>query len=284
MSTENIRPFLLSLVMMTALSFVPMLSHAAVFWDDEMEVFTGSGHGGGGTPTGGVNPLPTTADPQGIFPMTADTATKFSGAGSLRYNYTARCQVTDGSLGTQPCGGSTSRSFPYADEHYGRVYLRVSQDFQWGAPNGQTKIFGVRSSQGLSKLWFNFYFGLGMIVSAENTPNNGSTSNIHLNYTVPREQWTCFEWHIKANNPPGTPNGILETWGNGVRTILRNDVQWRGTGNNSYFDYIHPYRQSGFGNIWLDRMATGSTRIGCLGATPASDTVQPAPPQGLVIR
>lgn len=281
MVTENTRSLLLFLVIMTALSLVPTWSHATVFWDDEMEVFTGTRHGGSGATTGGFNPLPNFPDPNGVQPMTMDTAVKFRGAGSLRYDYTERCQITDGSAGSQPCGGSTARNFPNADEHYGRVYIRVSQNFQWGASNGQTKIFGVRSTTGLSKLWFNFYFGLGMIVSAENTPNNGSTSNIPINMTMPREQWVCFEWHIKANTP-GVPNGLLDTWKDGVQTVSRNNIQWRGSNNFSYLDYIHPYRQSGFGNLWFDRFAVGDTRIGCLGAT--SDTTRPAQPRELIIR
>ena len=283
-STENSRPLLLALVIMTALSLTPMLSYGAVYWDDEMEVFNGSGQGSSRAPTGGFNPLPAN-DPDGNPPMQvqADTAAKFSGSGSLRYNYTSRCQVTDGSLGVQPCGGSSSRSFPNASAHYGRVYLRVSEDFQWGASNGQTKIFGVRSTTGLSKLWFNFFFGLGMIVSAENTPNNGATTNIPINMTMPREQWVCIEWYIAANTP-GQPNGLLQTWKNGVMTTNRSDIQWRGSTNTSYLDFIHIYRQSGFGNLWFDRLAVGNTRIGCIGATPASDTTRPAPPRDLVIR
>ena len=95
----------------------------------------------------------------------------------------------------------------------------VSSDFQWGAPNGQTKIFGVRSTTGNSKLWFNFYFGLENIISAENTPADGSTTNIGVNMSQPREQWTCIEWHFIANTP-GVPNGTLQMWKNGTQTIF----------------------------------------------------------------
>ena len=273
MSTENTRPLLLFLAIMTTLSLAPMLSHAAVFWDDEMEE---------GNTEFSPNYMLSTMIPGGN--MAYDTNVKFSGAGSLRYNYPSTCQNA-AAPGVQVCGGWIDRTFPETNEHFGRVYIRLPPDFKWGAVNGQTKIFGVRSTNGLSKLWFNFYFSLGMIVSAENTPNTGQTSNIPINTSMPREQWVCFEWHFINNNPAGTPNGTLQTWNNGVQTVLRNDIQWRGTGNTSVgWGLIRMYRQSGFGNIWFDRMAVGSTRIGCLKATSASDTTRPAPPQGLVIR
>lgn len=252
---------------MTVLSLVPMLSHATVFWDDEMESFG----------TGGFDALPTNNGNGHVV----DTAIKFSGNGSLRYNYPALCQTSGPG---QPCGGATVRLFPQTNEHFGRMYIRVSSDFQWGAPNGQTKIFGVRSTTGNSKLWFNFYFGLENIISAENTPADGSTTNIGVNMSQPREQWTCIEWHFIANTP-GVPNGTLQMWKNGTQTILRNDVQWRGPTNSSAWDHIMMYRQSGSGNLWFDRVAVGSTRVGCISSTSTtSNTTRPAPPQGLVIR
>ncbi len=73
MSTENTRPFLLFLIIMTALSLAPMLSHGAVFWDDEMEEGnTDSSHAY----------MPSTMIP-GVN-MAYDTNVKFSGNGSIR--------------------------------------------------------------------------------------------------------------------------------------------------------------------------------------------------------
>ena len=284
----------------------------AIYWDDELTTFNGTGHGSGGATTGGFNPLPIFPEPvwdnpntpapndgwgiPGTQPMTVDTSIALSGTSSLRYNYTGRCQVTDGSAGVQPCGGSTSRNFGvYAPEHYGRIYIRISANFQWAAVNGQSKIFGVRSTQGVSKMWFNFYFSLGVIASCENTPVTGSTSNIPKGgslFTMPRETWTCFEWRIKANDPPGTANGELQTWVNNVQTFLRTDISWRGPGNNSYLDFFHFYRQNGgpaqgdeadgIAHIWFDRVAIGNTRIGLVGG-PAPDTTPPPVPSAPTI-
>ena len=274
MATETTRLFLLFLVMMTALSLAPMLSHAAVFWDDEMESF---GSGDNQFDTLPIQPPPP------YNPTTSDTSIKFSGAGSLRYNFYDYCQNRPTREIPTPCGGWTDRTFPSSDEHYGRLYIRVSQNFVHSASTGQSKIWGLRSSTGLSKMWFLFYFGLGLTGSMENTPNDGSTSNIPTNMTIPRETWSCVEWHFVANTP-GVPNGIMQTWFNGTQTLNRNDVQFRGANNNSVWDFVRLYRQAGSGNVWIDRVAIGNTRIGCLGATSSSDTTRPASPQGLVIR
>lgn len=290
-------------------------AYAITYWDDEMEVFNASGQGNGLTSTTGTSghntlgnfpePVwdnPNTSAPNdgvgtpGTQPYVVDSNIKFSGAGSLRYNYTDRCQVTDGTAGTQPCGGSTARNFPYAAEHYGRLWIRIPSNFRIGAYNGQTKVWGVRSTQGLSKVWFNFQgTALSMLVSAENTPNDGQTSNLYLNYAPPRDTWTCLEWRIKANTP-GQPNGLLDFWVNGSATPTRSstNIQWRGSTNTSYLNFHHPYRQSAGppplpypqsnGNLtylWFDRVAYGNTRIGCSGTPPPQDTTNPNPPTNL---
>lgn len=110
---------------------------------------------------------------------------------------------------------------------------------------------------------------------------------------MPREQFQCFEWHLINNNPAGTPNGTLQTWMNGVQTHLSTNVQWRGPGNNSVgWGQIRLYRQSGgpqqlgagqTAHIWFDRIAVGSTRIGCIGSNPEGDQTPPATPTNWTI-
>ena len=291
-------------------------AQAVIYWDDglESDSFSGTGNGGSTNVTPKFNPLPNFpesiwySDPgvqgpgvPGTLPMTRDTAIKFDGSSSVRYNYTQKCQTSDPDAGTQSCGGSTSRNFPYASSHFGRVLIRPSAGWQWSAGNGQSKLWGVRSTQGLSKIWFNAYFSLGLIISAENTPANGSTTNLPLNMTMTREVWNCVEWEIIANNPPGTANGQLRAWLNGSATpsVNRSDISWRGVGNDSYLDFFHLYRQSGgptkyispaspgsgFSDIQylhFDRIAIGTTRIGCPAG--GGDTTAPATPAGWIVR
>ncbi len=100
--------------------------------------------------------------------------------------------------------------------------------------------------------------------------------------TLENDRWYCIETH-EVMNTPGVADGISEAWVDGVKVITNTDVGWQRAGSdlsgmNSLF------RQNGAGNFWWDRFAAGNTRIGCLGATSATDTTRPAPPQGLVIR
>lgn len=269
------------LLTLSLLLCLPTMAQAVIYWDDEMESFTG-----------GANQF----DPVPIGEEVVASPV-FSGAGALQYNYPDLCHQSGPG---QPCGGWTDRFFPNdasaseTNEHYGRLYFRISQNFKWSNANGQSKMWGVRSSTGLNKFWFNFYFGLGMIISAENTPDTGHTTNIPINITMPREEWHCIEWHVKRNNPIGTPTGILEVWFDSAQTLNRTDVQWTGsTGNTSVgWDFIRQYRQGGgplvtgigdVAHVWFDRVATGSTRIGCLGAAPPPDTTNPPTPTALAL-
>ena len=122
MSTENTRPLLLFLVIMTALSLVPMLSHAAVFWDDEMEE---------GNTDFSPAYMQSTMIPGGN--MAYDTDVKFSGSGSIRVNY-LRSTVTNSDRSQGQCGGSAdSRNFLLTYHVWKRVYFRMSGI--WTEPN-----------------------------------------------------------------------------------------------------------------------------------------------------
>lgn len=276
MSTENIRPFLLFLVMMTTLSLVPMLSHGAIFWDDEME-----------EGTSGFSPeyMASTLIPQNT--MTYDTTVKFSGSGSIRLNYPPQCERA--TFGGPGCGGAATRSVPPTDNFYRRVYFRMSglgpevtsSGLFETSINTFTKLLRT-VSDGLNRDWwvmgccgskrFNF--------TAENVPPNQALS-VFASNTFVDNRWYCLEAHEKLNTP-GVANGIVEGWVDGVRVLNKTDVMFRLAGNTNLWDTAGIFRQTGRGNIWWDRFAAGDTRIGCLG--PTSDTNPPAPPQELVIR
>ena len=98
MSTGIIRLFSLFSVMMVVLSLLPMLSHAAVFWDDELEA---------GTPFGVSFSIASGA-------MAYDTAVKFSGSGSIRLNYPSSCQTL------------TTGKISVADQRHGQFHTRTT--------------------------------------------------------------------------------------------------------------------------------------------------------------
>lgn len=282
MSKENSRPLLLFLLIMGTLSLAPMLSHAAIFWDDEMEQ--------GNTDFSPAYML-STLIPNGI--MAYDTSVKFSGNGSIRLNYPPACQ----SLTTQnQCGGSATRTFPLTDNVWKRAYFRMSGTGPNPTNSGAfetavsafTKMLKGQSTivNGLvARYWWtmgccmskNFNIGMEYVPTASRTTVLPSKINLADN------RWYCIETHEKMNTP-GLPDGIAEAWVDGVKVAMKTDVMWQRAGSTLQWSEFSIFRQVGIGNIWWDRFAAGDTRIGCLGASSASDTTRPAPPQGLFIR
>ena len=277
-STENIRPFLLFLVMMTALSLVPMLSHGAVFWDDEMEE---------GASEFSPAYLASTLIPNGV--MAYDTSVKFSGNGSIRLNYPPACQTVT----TQnQCGGSAERAIPLTENLYRRVYFRMSGRGPNASASGlfeisvsaHTKMLST-SSTGLNMDWwamgccgsktFNF--------AAENAPSPTKEIPFYSSITLGDNRWYCIETHEQLNTP-GVANGVVQAWVDGVLVLNKTGVMYRLAGNTNRWKSVGIFRQIGIGNVWWDRYATGDTRIGCSGVISQGDTSSPSIPSGVSAR
>ena len=259
-----------------------MLSHAAVFWDDEMEQ--------GNTDFSPAYML-STLIPNGI--MAYDTSVKFSGNGSIRLNFSPACQT----LTTQnQCGGSATRKFPLTDNVWKRAYFRMSGTGPNPTVSGKfetsiaafTKLLKGQSLV-IDGLTSRHWWGMGccssttFIQSQENVPAPGRTTNLASNVKLVDNRWYCIETH-EIMNTPGVADGVSEAWVDGVKVAMKTNVMWRQAGSTLQWSEFSIFRQIGIGNIWWDRFAAGDTRIGCLGATSASDTTRPAQPQGLVIR
>jgi len=267
---------------MTALSLAPMLSHAAIFWDDEMEQ---------GNSNFSTAYMLSTLIPSGT--MTYDTSVKFSGNASIRLNFPPACQT----LTTQnQCGGSATRTFPLTDNVWKRVYFRMSGTGPNPTNSGvfETSIAAFTKmlkgqSLVVDNLTSRHWWGMGcctsknFIQSQEHVPSPGRTTNLASSITLADNRWYCIETH-ETMNTPGVANGISETWVDGVKVAAKTDVMWRQAGSTLQWSEFSIFRQIGIGNIWWDRFAAGDTRIGCLGANYIFDTTRPAPPQGLFIR
>ena len=246
------------------LTGLPTIAHSSIFWDDELE----AGNTGYGLP-GGFSP------PAMVF----DTAVKFSGNGSLRYDYNANC-YPDSSAQTN-CGGFTDRTFPATGTFYRRFYVRLSQGFT--VSDVFTKL--MRSdTNGLTSNWWT----LGccgskqMEVHDQNVPV-GNTSVYYHNFTMSDATWYCVETYEKLNTP-GVADGVQQAWVDGVQVMNQTGIPFRASGDNSLYNNNRLYRQTGLGSIWFDRIAVGDTRIGCVGTPPSGDTTPPAAPTGFIAR
>ena len=269
----------------------PVTSHAAVYWDDEMET---------GSVLGSDSHLTTVLIPAGAYAI--DTNVKFSGTGSIRQNFPAICQSTSSS-GTQ-CGGAITRTFTPTDDSWMRWYIRISGDTSQGAtigsPGGSfqayssafTKFVQGQSThspgaQNYARYWFSMgccsVTGKTFVLGAERVPDPNNAQNYYSSKVLSDNTWYCIETHTQMNTP-GVANGIAEAWVDGVLVLSRTTIPWRNTGTdaNAKWEQWSTVRQGGVGNIWYDRVVVGDARIGCIGAPPVSDTTPPTAPSSLV--
>jgi hypothetical protein len=250
------------------------LAHATVFWDDHMDSCA----------TSGFCYQPHVDN--GIY--TFDTVTKFAGAGSIRANFPAQCNIT-GSLAGQ-CGGSMGRSHPDTANAWSRFYFRMS------GPGGafrssvlsSTKMVKRQSIQNSNATEFTMrgWINIGtngakrLFSAQENVPSWGRSQNVFTNITLQDNRWYCIETQEVANTP-GVANGAARIWVDGVQVLNDSNVMWQRAGSNFLWREYAVMRQNGEGSFWWDEFAAGDTRIGCLGAV--LDTA-PAAPERLVIQ
>ena len=94
---------------------------------------------------------------------------------------------------------------------------------------------------------------------------------------IVNDQWYCVEVHVRADSTPGVGDGLTEAYVNGTQTLsYPNRIIRDGP---SLYGLSRQYTQYGTGTRWIDDLAVGNTRIGCMGAGPA-----PTPPVGVSAR
>lgn len=131
----------------------------------------------------------------------------------------------------------------------------------------------------------------GQVVAEDCGTGGYDTCNYFPNVgSVPIQNGTeyCVEAHVRYNTP-GAADGQIELYVNGTQTLNYTGRTFRGSsasgpgGNssNAKIEFIREYVQHGQGTMWQDNLAVGTTRIGCGGSVPKSDTTAPASPTGL---
>ncbi|MEK6772897.1 MAG: hypothetical protein AABY64_03060 [Bdellovibrionota bacterium] len=318
---QTILPIRFLMIIATALSLVPIFSHAGVFWDDEMEsTISGQFYY------------------EDFFPSvyTHDTTVKISGKASTRVNFPSNCDVTQAEFKSgKQCGGSVSRSFPNTKEVYKRVYFMMSgsttpltnptanclSDSPRDAQNrclfrashmSSTKVIKGQSlvlpfDENNIRHWWNIGSGNGtkgsggtnLRLSAEHVPTYFSTTDQPLSsISLQSNKWYCIETQEKVNsleNGVAQDDGIGRAWVDGVQVLNRTDIIWRrspkSTSPNSVaseylWNEFSLMRQNGAGYFWFDRFAAGDTRIGCIGsgADPTPVLPTPLPPKNLKLK
>jgi hypothetical protein len=260
-----------TLVVTLTLCFSASLSHAATFWDDELEA------GNTGYPSF-FNGTFGSCGGQSSF--VNDTANKVSGNASLRMNF-------PGHEWRQQCGGFADRTHPQTHELWVRYYIRLSPGFEVDSIG--TKL--NRTDGTGTGWWWVMKWGLPVIsIELQGWPTNNDTTQLNPNVgsgvLKTDGTWHCIEFRILNNSVVDQPTGKIEAWRDGVK-FMDHTGAWRRSGQftqNNVWQSNRFYRQDGKGSISWDRFAVGNTRIGCLGTNNQSNTSPPAPPTGLAVR
>jgi hypothetical protein len=147
-------------------------------------------------------------------------------------------------------------------------------------------LFNFTSNTGLSKPVITYLFartGQGNLSDVYFNQNMNGMNSLNVN------QWYCFEARVTMNSGPGSGDGYIQGWIDGVQRIEYPNVNvvdipnpktsgffmasyWNCAGNEdcSASQYNHPtiYR-------YMDAMIGSTQRIGCLGT---ASSVAPSPP------
>lgn len=132
--------------------------------------------------------------------------------------------------------------------------------------------------------------GSGTALGATWDPNAWGGKDYHQNmtgFTQPDDKWVCVENHLKYNTP-GQANGMIETFQTNmtdgtptIQSLGYYNLELRGARttdplpSDAGFQIVREYVQDGKGTIYRDKLMVSTTRVGCSGTPPPSDTTPP---------
>lgn len=233
--------------------------HAAPFWDDSFEHADTAAWLSAGTWIGSscVN----AAGHAGIMEISSTRA--YSGTKSLKFTY----------IGINP------PKTCYLDRHHTRVPELYTRRYVF--LDGFTATSAAPSKQMFTgeAAYVNFWSVFEGSSNLHRYNLQGSTlpaqqQNPILG-NIPVGKWVCIETRTKMNTP-GVANGILEEWVDGLLRYSNTALLINAASQNSQHSFVRLYRQHGNGVIYLDNIAVGNTKIGCLGSQ-TGDTTAPGP-------
>lgn len=251
-----------------------------------------------------------------------DTAQKFAGSYALKQTYTGSQYDTpyqgggscEKDFDTLDPGGTNRKDVWITWYHFFSPTWQGSGGGGVGGVATKGLYMYMKSlSTGQVNGWVFHYFNGGnqLTMSAQgikdhrgpNGPGTGTvipydTENMWQNvapYEQPEGRWVCYEANYKLNDP-GQSNGQYVLYSTdmtaGGSTVLRASHTGRefvGTTptdrmpSDARWFRIKYYRQDGLGSMWYDNTYVDSTRRGCSGAPPPSDTTAPGQVTGLSV-
>lgn len=246
-------------------------------------------------------------------PMSVVTSPTFAGSQSLRLNYLGTEQQGLAGGFADFSWGSTS------SEIWLTFYNRMDSGFVTGGHptyfnDGQQSVgtkglytFLYSSATGQRNGWSMSYLygGRQLVMGAQGIKDARDNSgnlvpydsewirhNIQA-YEQPLDAWVCYEVHIRLNTP-GVADGLYEQYATNItaggsailtsrhqnREFLDSSTSGRMPSDARWYEH-KIFRQNGFGSMYYDNIQYTTTRVGCSGAPPPSDTTAPAQVAGL---
>ena len=275
---------LMTLLWLLCTLTIPGHSHAAIFFDSDFESCT----------VGTNNDFPcegwnddglANASVNGGAGLEVSTTHALSGTKSVKGTF----DNTNGSS-RMP---KVFRDFPERTHVFLRFAARYSPGFQYST-NGYTKMIRIHGVQGSPTTWISTYYG-NYIIGMEQ-PYYAGANVLNSGVRFSTTSWDQIEWEYKLNTP-GQANGLMRLWVNGQLRIEQLNKEYIGPTPTSVGPYgiltpstlklskVQIFVQSGFGQIFYDRVAVGDTRIGpAQSKSTSADSTPPASPQGLQAR
>jgi hypothetical protein len=183
---------------------------------------------------------------------------------------------------TYPNGGFIDR-FMGTKHNQFNVKFKIRLDSGWTTDAINSKIIYVRADtspsgtpNGVLEMVFG---GTGLVFTLQGAFDRSDTEILNLNIPLTTSwQEVEFQWIM---NTPGSSNGSMTAWLNGVQTFNETGRAYRGTtdptGANTYVDNVRNYIQAGTGSLHLDEYSTGNERLGGGGSPPPPPPVPPPP-------
>lgn len=185
-------------------------------------------------------------------------------------------------------GGGGVNVIHYFDYPTKRIFVRVAMKMVSGFSVGQnhfSKLMRVRGNKnGYPVIWM--YNGEGQYLFTVECPyvedHNYTMWNIPTGIPISTDKWDQVEWEVQLNEP-GMNNGYIKCWVNNRQVLDQNVVfvglpgsygacNWIRQEENTAFEFLEVFVQSGMGTIYYDRIAAGDSKIGLVDGT-GKDTV-----------
>ncbi len=229
--------------------------------------------------------------------MTITNSPVQSGAGALNMHFACVGLTQVPACNPNGGGNNISRRHPGTTHVFGRMMFRLGPGFQIG-DNLHSKILYHQGQLGYPMPVVDLTNGKYTLDLQITYDDNVIAPQLVSNKAPSSTSWDLVEWEMKLNsvvNGVANNDGYIRFWVNNVLIIESLNRRLIGptdtskdprfgspTPANFVFDTMKFYNQSGYGDMYIDRVAAGTQRIGAPDAAPLPPDAQaPTVPSNL---